>query len=113
MPTPPRSVLAARRRLHTQATGEWKHGTVTIAGTAYAASVSMDEEGMGFDVAGGVEENQLLVAHIAKADMGTRPNRGDQVLCNDRAFEIESVGGDNPHDQHWTIRGRRTPGGDA
>jgi len=45
--------------------------------------------------------------------MGTRPNRGDQVLCNDRAFEIESVGGDNPHDQHWTIRGRRTPGGDA
>lgn len=114
MSTPPRFVIDQARRRHLAATSAVHYGTMLYDGETYTVTASMDSEGFGLTGdASAMEVNQLLTVFLAKTDLATRPVRGKHVVIEGRGFTIDSVGGDNTHDQHWAIRARRTPGQDT
>lgn len=114
MAAPPRTVIDQARTRHLDTTAETHYATVTYDGDAYTCTARMDSEGYGLNGEGtAAEVNQLLTVFIAKADLATRPVRGKHLVIEERGFTIDSVGGDNDHDQHWSIRARRTPGQDG
>ena len=110
---PPPKATSDLRKRHLAATYAWKPGTLIYDDVEYCAATDIDLEGFGLTADGSAAEvNQRLVAHIAKADMESRPTRGAFVQVNGLGFVVESVGGDNEHDEHWEIACRRTPGQD-
>lgn len=113
MSTPPRFVIDQARQRHLAATAAVHYATLTYDGVEYAVTGRTDSEGFGLTGdASAMEINQLLTVFLAKSDLATRPVRGKHIVIDGRGFTIDSVGGDNSHDQHWSIRARRTPGQD-
>jgi len=109
--TPPRAAYDAARARTLTACTALAYGLITYDDIIYEAAVSLDGEGYNLTDMGQRIEQRLRFT-IAKCLLADRPRRGATVYYEERAYEIELVGGDHAGDAGWSATAFRTPGAD-
>lgn len=112
MSTPSQADFQAARLRHQAAIGALQPVTLTLGGADYKAAGNISGEGYQIGAGGAMEIAQQAVFYLAKAVHPARPTRGAMVEANGLRFTVDLIGGDNPVDEHWSLRCSRAPGGE-
>lgn len=105
--TPPLSAITDARRRQQDSLADSSPGTVTIAGTDYAAQVSVTP-GELLSGDGGTRDAEQLTVRLSKTLLTTAPARKTQITYNEVAWTIRNVSGQESWAQEWVIRAQRS-----